>query len=372
MARKVSILRRFTILAGISILATCLLPVLAGADEYSVTKLVSDVSGLANYTDLDLKNPWGIASSATSPLWVSNNASGVATLYNGAGVKQGLVVTIPPPAGGTSSGTPTGLVFNGGSSFQVGPGNPAHFLFATQDGTISGWNSGTTAIRKVDNSGSSASYTGLALGNNGSGDFLYAANFSGGVINVFNSTFAPTTLGGSFTDPSLPSGYVPFNIQNLNGKLYVTYAPQSGTGGIVDVFDLNGNFLSRLAKDGALDSPWGLALSPANFGQYSNALLVANHGDGRINAFDPTSGVLLGTLQDAYGDIVIDGLWGLIFGNGGSGGDPNLLYFTAGPDGGTHGLFGTVAPVPIPGAVWLLGSGLLGLAASRRRKVPKS
>jgi uncharacterized protein (TIGR03118 family) len=356
-----------SLLTLVTLTITFLWTAQGAAALYQQTILVSDGSVPAAHTDANLVDPRGISASATSPFWVANHGTGLATLYNGSGVPSSLVVSIPPPSGSTSLSTPTGLVFNGGSSFELNPGFPARFLFATQDGTISGWNPGvaaTSAVLKVDNS-SGAGYTGLALGNNGSGDFLYAANFNEGFVAVFDSTFAPTTVGGSFTDPNLPSDYSPFNIQNLGGQLFVTYAPNTGTGGIVDVFDLNGNLQRRLITGGGLDSPWGLAIAPADFGQYGNALLVGNHGDGHINAFDPTTGNLLGILRDTHGDIVIDGLWGLIFGNGGN---VNLLYFTAGPDGGQHGLVGSLAPVPIPGAALLLGSGLLGLMGLGRSR----
>jgi uncharacterized protein (TIGR03118 family) len=185
-------------------------------------------------------------------------------------------------------------------------------------------------------------------------------------------------MTGSFVDPTLPSGFAPFNIQTLGNELYVTYAKQDATGhddvpgagnGFVDMFDLNGNLLTRLISNGVLNSPWGLALAPADFGQFSNDLLVGNFGDGTINAFDPVNGNLLGTLSDSNGQpIAIDGLWGLIFGNGGNGGKTNILYFTAGPDDETHGLFGSLAPVPLPGTFLLLGSGLLGILAAIRKR----
>jgi uncharacterized protein (TIGR03118 family) len=372
MHRKLRMGRKnFAVASLFLVYAMLCLALPATATEYAVHNLVSDVPGLAAYTDPNLKNPWGLSSSATSPFWVANNGTGLATLYNGAGVTQPLVVTIPPPAGAQGPATPTGVVFNGSADFFLFPGIPARFLFATEDGTISGWNPGaspTNAILKVDNSSAGAVYTGLALGNNGLANFLYAANFSSGNIDVFDSNFSPAFLSGNFTDPNLPAGYAPFNVQNIGGRLYITYAPPgAGPGqGLVDIFNMDGSFVQRLISNGALNSPWGLALAPADFGQFSNTLLVGSSGDGRINAFDPLTGDLIGTLQDTNGDIVINGLWGLIFGNGGSGGDPNILYFTAGPDEGQHGLFGSLAPVPIPGAVWLLGSGLLGLAGWRR------
>jgi uncharacterized protein (TIGR03118 family) len=336
---------------------------------YVQTNLVSDIPGEAPITDPNLVNPWGISHSSGSPFWVSDNGMGVSTLYNGSGqpfpVVNPLVVTIPSPTGGTSA--PTGQVFNGSTSFGGAP-----FIFATEDGTIAAWNGGTNAVlaaTTVD-----AVYKGLAIGNNGSGDFLYATNFRAGTIDVFNSSFTKTTLPGNFIDPNLPAGYAPFNIETINGMLYVTYAKQdadkkddvAGPGnGFVDVFDLNGNLQGRLISNGPLDSPWGLALAPSNFGDFSNDLLVGNFGDGLINAFDPTSGQLLGTLLDAQGNpIVNQGLWGLIFGNGGNGGDLNKLYFTAGiPGDGNvedHGLFGVIS-VPEPDVWTLIATALLAL-----------
>ena len=349
------------------------------ANSFLQTNLVSNIPGLAKFTDPDLVNPWGISHSPTSPFWVSDNGTGLSTLYNGAGVKQGLVVTIPPPAGGTPPSAPTGQVFNGTGSFQVNAGLPALFIFATEDGTISGWNPAanpTIAILKVDNSGSGAVYKGLAIGNNGAGDFLYAANFTGNRIDIFDSNFAPASLPGSFIDPNLPSGYAPFNIQNLGGQLFVTYAVQNGKddqpgsgNGIVDVFDTSGNFVKRLISNGgALNSPWGLEIAPAGFGDFAGDLLVGNFGDGLINVYDPVSGIFIDNLKGIDGKpIAIDGLWGLIVGNGGNGGDINTLYFTAGPNDEANGLFGSLAPAPLPGSLLLLGSGLLGLLAGRKK-----
>ena len=388
-------MKRYVSLLSLNGLSAFMLVMMAGAvlffvghaaasSTYQQHNLVSDIPLLADHLDANLVNPWGMSSSATSPFWVSDNRTGVTTLYNGSGVPQALVVTIPPPAGGTPPSAPTGQIFNGGADFELAPGQPARFIFATEDGTISGWNPSTNptnAILKVDNSGA-AVYKGLAIGNNGSGNFLYAANFSQGRIDVFDTTFAPATLAGSFTDPNLPSGFAPFNIQNLNGNLYVTYAKQdaaklddvAGPGnGFVDVYDTNGNLAKRLISNGSLNSPWGLALAPVNFGTFSNTLLVGNFGDGLINGFDPTTGAFLGSLEASGGNpITIEGLWGLKFGNGANGFDPNTLYFTAGIPGDgqveDHGLFGSIA-VPEPSVLMLLVAGLLGLTVFARKSI---
>jgi uncharacterized protein (TIGR03118 family) len=326
------------------------------APVYQQTNLVSDLPGIASVQDPNLVNPWGFATSPASPFWVANNHTGVATLYNSSGVPQALVVTVPS-AGGSTPGSPTGIVFNGSSDFQVGTGMPAHFIFATEDGTISGWNSGTAAVLEVNNSASNAVYKGLAIGNNGTANFLYAANFHAGRVDVFNGTYTPVVSIGGFTDPNLPVGYAPFDIQNIGGVLFVTYALQDaaahddvpGLGhGFINRFDLNGNLLGRFASRGTLNSPWGLALAPAGFGAFANDLLVGNFGDGRINALDPVTGVYLGQLADGSSNpISIEGLWGLKFGNGGNGGDINKLYFTAGIAGPghveDHGLFGSIS-----------------------------
>ena len=345
------------------------------------TDLVSDIPGLAAFTDPNLKNPWGIASSPTSPFWVSNGGTGTSTLYNTLGqpfpIGSPLVVTIPP----SPDVTPTGQVFNGGSNFEINPSQPARFIFATESGTIAGWNpaaSPTNAITKVTSPG--AAYTGLAIANNASGDFLYAANLASGAIDVFDHNFAPATLSGSFVDPSLPSGYAPFNIQDIGGTLFVTYAVRDEEGeevpgagnGIVDAFDTNGNLLRRVATGGALNAPWGLALAPLGFGEFGGALLIGNFGDGVINAFDPITGVLLGTLRDAMNNAIAnEGLWGLRFGNGGNGGRLNTLYFAAGINDEENGLFGSIAAVPEPASLALLLVGVLAAIAggkSRERR----
>jgi uncharacterized protein (TIGR03118 family) len=346
------------------------------ATLYQQDNLVSDIPGLAAFTDLYLVNPWGIASSSTSPFWISDNHRGVSTLYNGAGqpfpVGSPLVVTIP-------GGSPTGVVFNTNSSAFNGD----VFLFVSEDGTISGWRGALGTTAETLQAGSSANvYKGTTEATIGGNTYLYTANFLNGTIDVLKGTAGAPNLAGNFTDPNLPSGYAPFNIQNINGKLYVTYALQdaakqddvAGAGhGFVDVYDTDGNFIKRLISNGPLNSPWGMALAPAGFGEYSNDLLIGNFGNGLINAFDPATGNLVGNLLNGTGNpLTIEGLWGLRFGNGGpSGFNPDFLYFTAGiSDGGSvedHGLFGSIRPVPEPSTFFLLGAGLAGVGLLRRR-----
>jgi uncharacterized protein (TIGR03118 family) len=349
--------RALAVIAGMGLVLGIALPAAArniNADNtYGVHLLWSDVPGLADGMDPDLVNGWGISHSATSPWWVSNEGSDTSTLYNGAtGAKVGLVVTV--------EGGPTGQVFNGSSDFKVDAGtgpSAARFIFATESGQIRGWNGvGTTAILAVDTP--DAIYLGLAIGSVGSSNFLYAANFHAGTIDVFNGTWGPGNLPGTFTDPTLPAGYGPFGIQALGGKIYVAYAKQdadaeeeiAGEGfGFVDAFDMNGNFLERVASAGDLNAPWGMALAPSDFGKFSGDLLVGNFGDGRINAFRPTAdgwepvGVLKGT---DHRPITIDGLWGIGFGNGAAAGPASTLFFAAGPDDETHGLFGSITAPP--------------------------
>jgi uncharacterized protein (TIGR03118 family) len=329
---------------------------------YVQTNLVSDIPGLARFTDPNLVNPWGLAASPAGPFWVSDNGTGASTLYDGQGqmVPSGspLVVGIADTGDRTGSpGAPTGTVFNSGSDFFVsaaGKTASSVFLFATEDGAIAGWNPNvdlTHAVVGVDNSGSDAVYTGLALDSDSAGrNLLYAANFHSGTIDVFDSKFRAVQVSGAFADPNLPAGFAPFNVQNINGRLYVTYAKQdtekyedvAGPGnGFIDVFNGDGVLQQRLVSGGPLNSPWGLALAPAAFGEFSGDLLAGNFGDGHINVFDPSSGQFLGELHDAQGNaIVIDHLWGLAFGNGDGAGGTHTLYFNAGIGGQQHGLFG--------------------------------
>jgi uncharacterized protein (TIGR03118 family) len=333
--------------------------------SFHQTNLVSNIPGLALSTDANLKNPWGLSSSATSPIWVSDNNAGVSTLYRGDGSTVPLVVTIPAP-GSPTGGTPTGTVFNTtASDFQVSKGTAkakALFLFATEDGTILGWNpavGGTSATIAVDKSAipdaaNGAVYKGLTLGTAGANNYLYAANFRSGNLDVFDKDFHQVTLAGSFSDPNLPSGFAPFGVENLGGQIFVTYAKQDadrhddvrGPGnGVVDVFATDGTLVRRFATGGTLNSPWGLAMLPATFGNFHGDVLVGNFGDGRINAFTP-AGVLRGQLKsETSAAIEIEGLWGLRFGNGGSGGDPGTLFFAAGINDEADGLFGKIQSV---------------------------
>ena len=343
--------------------STCLATVLtigvaspASAQFYKQHNLVSDGAVSADLTDPDLVNAWGLVASATSPWWVADNGTGKSTLYNGnTGAKLGLVVSVP--------GAPTGIVFNGTSGFVIPLHGTARFIFASEDGTISAWSGGTQAFVVADNSASGAVYKGLAIGRVGTDSFIYASNFHAGTVDVFDSTFASVTVPGAFHDPTIPAGYAPFGIQNLGGTIFVTYALQDPTAhddvageghGFVNAFDTAGNLLRRVASRGALNSPWGLAQAPANFGKFSGDLLVGNFGDGRIHAFNPGAGIGeyedRGPLHSTHGrPIEIDGLWALAFGNGANAGPVNTLFFTAGPFEEGHGLFGRLDIAGPPG-----------------------
>jgi uncharacterized protein (TIGR03118 family) len=358
-------------LSKIALLLSAQSLVLFGS-PFGQTNLVSNVPGLAAAVDANLKNPWGMAFSGTSPIWVADNDTSMATVYNGAGVPNtSLIVTVP--------GFPTGTVFNSaGAGNFLSPANGAasNFIFATLTGSIDVWNGSNGATASVVASTPNAVYTGLAIGNNGTANFLYAANFAAGHIDVFNSSFGLAAVSGSFTDPNLPAGYVPYNIQNLGGKLYVEYAQPDpitheaaeGAGlGVVDVFDTNGNFLQRIHSGGQLNAPWGIAIAPAGFGEFGGDVLVGNFGDGKINAFDPVNGNWLGVLSDSSGNpLVNDGLWAIAFGN--SSANPNALYFNAGINDEADGLFGEIQAVPEPAAMAFVALGFLGLAGLARRR----
>lgn len=363
---RVILFRSIALLALLSIVVLCPNTCLA-ATIFSQTNLVSNIPGLALTTDPNLRNPWGMSFSPTSPFWISDAATGVATLYNGVGAKNSLVVSIPAPV-------PTGQVFNPTTGFEVTPGNPARFIFATVTGTISAWNPAanpTQALVKVPNPGT-AGFTGLALASNSSGTFLYAADFRAGKIDVFNSNFALTTLPGSFTDPTLPAGFSPFNIDVVGGNLFVEYAKVGPTGrseagpgnGFVSVFDTNGNFVKRLISNGPLNAPWGVTIAPGDFGDFSNDLLIGNFGNGVINAFNPTTGAFLDALRDSSGTpIVNDELWALKVRPGGPSVNPSAVYFTAGINEEVDGLFGTIQATPEPGTAAMMLVSLLGAAA---------
>jgi uncharacterized protein (TIGR03118 family) len=319
----------------------------AEGNSYSVTPLVSDEPGVAPVVDPKLVNAWGLAASATSPWWVADNGTSFSTLYNGAtGQKVALEVAV-----GIDSG-PTGVVFNGGSGFVVTNGTqsgPARFIFDSEDGVLRGWSpavDGTHALPAALGD-PDAIFKGLTLADNK----LFAADFHNAEIAVFDSTWH---IVDRFTDPGLPAGYAPFGIQAIGGQIFVTFAKQdadaedevAGQGlGFVDVFDTSGNLITRVAQHGQLNAPWGLALAPSDFGRFSGDLLVGNFGDGQINAYElrPNGQYThRGELRENGSVISIDGLWALGFGNGGQAGPTNTLFFTAGPDEETHGLFGKI------------------------------
>ena len=387
-----------SIAGGASLWAASLVPADAST-VFGQTNLVSDGAVPAVIIDPNLINPWGISEGPSTPFWVSDNGTGLASVYQVPGLgntpvapfpspfppQTNLVVTIPPASGmGTSA--PTGQVFNSfltssPGSFQVG-GSPAVFLFASEDGAITGWNPGlgTNAAIAPTNSPAGAVYKGLAIDNPTIDDpkgSLFAANFNSGMVEMYNSSFG---LVKTFTDPTLPAGYAPFNVRVINGMLYVTFALQdaakhddvAGHGnGFVDVFDLKGNLLTHLISHGDLNSPWGLEIAPASFGPFAGDLLVGNFGDGMIDAYNATTGAFAGTLRGTDGNpLSITDLWGLTVGNGSGGGDVNTLYFTAGLVDEGDGLFGSLTPTAVPEppiwAMLLIGFAGLGYAGYLR------
>ena len=374
--------------AMLAVLLLAAAPAYAG--PYVQTNLVSNIPGLATITDPALINPWGFSHSATSPFWVSDQGTNSATLYAVTGRTNVTKTVINPPSGlvaipttGGGPQGPTGQVNNtNASSFLVmngGNGNRASFIFGDLNGTISAWNAGASAI--VQQTVAGAVFTGLTI--NQAQTQLYAANNAGtGGIDVFNSAFAPVSLGvGAFATPAAISalGLVTFNVQDINGKVYVTYAPSgraaeiAATGGMgaVAIFDENGNLLQTLIN-GELASPWGIAIAPSGFGPFANDLLVGNFSfaDSEINAFDQVTGTFIGSILINTGTNDAGGLWSLGFGTGGSNGDPNTLYFTDGINHETGGLFGAIS-VPEPLTLSLFGAGLAGTIAMRRRRKAK-
>lgn len=350
---------RKQVFSGTLVLAMAIFALLStnALAQYQVTDLVANQPGAAPLKDADLVNAWGLSRGPATPWWVSDNVTGLATLYNEAGTKQGLVVTIPS-ASGSGTGTPTGTVFNitlGSTppAFEIAKGGksgPAFFLFATLDGTISGWNPGvepTDAVIAVNRSGAGAVYTGLAIASTANGDFLYAAdNGPNSQVDIFDAHF---NLVRSFTDPDIHGGFAPYGIQELGGNIWVTFGGNKSASGFVDEFDTSGNLIQHVAVNGPLHSPWGLAMAPATgFGPFSGALLVANNiPKGRIDAFDPQTGAFLGVLRDAGGQAIeIDQLWAIMFGNSGNNGKPTELFFSAGPNNYANGRFGMITFAP--------------------------
>lgn len=351
-------LRNTILWYGVTLATLLLLATFALGQHYQQTNLVSDLPGVAARTDTNLINAWGLARSGTSPWWVNSAGASVSILYNGSGEAfppaSSLVVSVPP-----SGSEPTGIVFNGTTDFEVGIGAPARFIFVTTDGVISGWNPAVdpNAVVVKDNS-ETAAYTGLAISQWEGKNYIYAANFKGKQVEVYDGKFDPVSFGSSaFHDPALPEDFSPFNVQAIGDRIYVTFAKLEEGGdeeiqgaglGYVDAFNASGELVLRLKHGRWLNAPWGIALAPAQgFGKFSGELLVGNLGSGEIAVYNPTTGNFHGLLRDVHGKpIEIEGLWALGFGNGANAGPPTTLFFAAGIEDETHGLFGTITPVP--------------------------
>jgi uncharacterized protein (TIGR03118 family) len=325
------------------------------ANSYQVRYIVSDGGVPADHRDGNLVNGWGVAFNPSGFVWVADNGTGLATLYDGLGNPQSLVVSIPG-AGPDATGVPTGIVFSGSSDFAVRKGTvsgPSRFIFASEDGVISGWApsvDGTHALHAVFMA--SAVYKGLTIASNGGANMLYAADFHGHKIDVFNANFTPVKLPGAFVDPGLPTGFSPFNILALGGRIYVTYAQKEEDGddevhgpglGIVDAYDTSGHLLQRVASGGTLNAPWGMVIAPIGFGDFTGRLLVGNFGDGTINAYDVVTGQFVGQLRSPSGNVIsIDGLWGIAFGNNLNNQPATTLFFAAGPNDEANGSYGRI------------------------------
>jgi uncharacterized protein (TIGR03118 family) len=350
--------RRFALVVLALVLGAALVAVspltAAERNSYTVTPLVSDQPGVAPNTDANLKNAWGLTSSATSPWWVSDNGTSKSTLYRGS---DGLPLPQPTPLVVNVAGRPTGAVFNPTSGFALPTGGKALFLFDNEDGQILGWNmaQGTSAV-VVHTSTDGSIYKGLAIADTPNGPRLYAADFHNARVDVLDGSFN-VVLNSGFVDLTLPAGYAPFGIQTIGERVFVSNAKQdedaedevAGQGlGFVDAYDLAGNLLGRVAQRGQLNAPWGLALAPATFGRFGGDLLIGNFGDGQINAYQALGNGHFehrGELRGTDGkSLTIDGLWALQFGRGGNNGPAGTLFFTAGTDAEMHGLFGQINP----------------------------
>jgi uncharacterized protein (TIGR03118 family) len=360
-------------------LSLFLLPAVTEAQHYKQTNLVSDQAGMAPVQDVSLVNPWGITRSAGSPWWVSNNGTGTSTLYTGAGaiipINGNGIVTIPAPKNapaGTIS-TPTGVVFNGSTDFVLSNGKPAVFIFVTEDGTISGWAGGPAALIVKDNlepgSANGPVYKGATTAELNGKRYLYVTNFRAGKVEVYDATFKPLHLSGDAFDPDgdgdhdaddrgaerIPRGFAPFNIQNIGGSLFVTYAKQdsarhddvAGAGmGFVEIFSPSGRHIGHLEHGPWFSSPWGVVWTTRDFGAFANAILVGNFGSGQIAAFNGFTHKFMGFVKSADDSVLsIDGLWSITFGNDANAGPANTMFFSAGPGGEQHGLFGTLTPL---------------------------
>jgi uncharacterized protein (TIGR03118 family) len=340
----------FGVLSAVALVGAVSAPAAAKTGTYAQENLVSDQPGVAQLYDPQLVNAWGMSHGPNTPVWVSDNGADVTTLYNGAvpGHPEspvGKVLTVAIPGG-----APTGQVFNDTAAFVLpNTTTPARFIFVGEDGDLSAWAGGPVATHVGHTDG--AVYKGLALAHRPSGPMLLAANFHDARIDVFDGSFAPVPSAGMFTDPTLPAGYAPFNVAEIRGQVFVTYAKQDADAhddvagpahGFVDVYTTSGAWVQRFATHGVLDSPWGMTIAPANFGQFSGDLLIGNFGDGRIHAFDPATGEVLGILRGSSGrPLQIDGLWGLLVGDAASGGT-DAVWFSAGPDHEAHGLLGVL------------------------------